>query len=154
MQPPGIEAGIHVFFALLSLLSASALLALLHTGSTNVKMIRALALGTAILVWLAWLASVYVYTVEYPVDKALIVKYPQTALAHKFGMEVKEHIFYTGLLLSTLLPIFAYTDLEKSRKLLLWATLFVILGGIVEEILGGWVSISAKIAWTLKAGGG
>lgn len=154
MAVPGIEAGVHVFFALLALLSATALLTALYTGSTNKGLIKVLAISTAAFVWISWLAVIYVYTVEYPVDRAVIVKYPQTELAHEFGMEVKEHMFYTGLVLSTLLPIISFVELEKSRKILMWITVLVILGGIAMELLGGWISIAAKTAWSLRAGGG
>lgn len=151
---PGLESGVHVFFALLALLATSALFALLYMRSTNVKAIRALAVAAAVLIWLSWFSVIHVYTVEYPADRSVITKYPSTALAHEFGMEVKEHIFYTGLFLGTLLPIFAYADLEKTRKLLMWTALLVVLGGIAMETLGGWISISAKTAWAIKAGGG
>lgn len=70
-------------------------------------------------------------------------------------METKEHIFYTGLLLATLLPLLSYAiDIEKpwNRKLILWVAILVLLGGIIMDILGGCISIAAKQAWSLKGG--
>ena len=157
MSIPGLEGAIHVFFALLSLLSASALLALLFTNSKDKKTITYLAIATAIFVWLSWFTVIPVYTVEYGADKAVIKAHPETAAAHNFGMETKEHIFHTGLFLATLLPIFALSiDITSpnGRRLLMWAVIILILGGLVMEGLGGWIATAARIAWYLEAGGG
>ncbi|MEM1610851.1 MAG: hypothetical protein QXQ57_04305 [Sulfolobales archaeon] len=65
----------------------------------------------------------------------------QTELAHELGMETKEHIFYTGLFLATLLPILSYTiDIGNplGRRILLWIAVLVLLGGIMMDLLGGW----------------
>ena len=155
MPIPGIEGAIHVFFALLALLTSSALLALLYTGSTDEKLIRTLALAIAIFVWLSWFAVIPVYTVEYGLDKAVIKHYPELAMAHKFGMETKEHIFYTGLFLATLVPIFAYTldvTSPRERRVLIWTIVILILGGIVMESLGGWIATAARLGWYMYAG--
>lgn len=152
---PGLETGVHVYFALLALLSSTALISIIYSGSTNKKLIKILAIAVALFTWLAWFSVINVYTIEYAADKAVIVKYPQTELAHELGMETKEHIFYTGLLLATLLPLLSYAiDIEKpwNRKLILWVAILVLLGGIIMDILGGWISIAAKQAWSLKGG--
>ena len=152
---PGLETGIHVYFALLALLSTAALISIVFAGSTNKRLIKILAIAAALFTWFAWFSVINVYTIEYATDKAVIVKYPQTELAHELGMEVKEHIFYTGLLLTTLLPLLSYAiDIEKpwNRKLILWVAILVLLGGIIMDILGGWISIAAKQAWSLKGG--
>ena len=153
----GIESGIHVFFALLSLISSGIAVGMLMKGGNNVNMIKLLSLLTAILIWLSWITVAPVYVNEYGVDKAQIKAYPETKPAHSIGMETKEHIFYTGLLLATLLPIVAYSiDLrdEKARKTLLLMFTLLILGGIILDVMGGWISISAKLAWFKAAGGG
>jgi len=153
---PGLEVGIHVFFGLLALLSSTALISIIQIGSTNKRLIKILAIATSLFVWFAWFTVIPVYTISYAADKAVIVAYPQTAPAHEFGMETKEHIFYTGLFLAMLLPILAYTvDIEKSwnRKLILWSAIIILIGGIIMEILGGWISVAAKQAWSFKAGG-
>ena len=142
---------------MLALLSSSALLALLFTRSKDKKIITYLAIATAIFVWLSWFTVAPVYTGEYGADKAAIKAHPETIAAHAFGMETKEHIFYTGLFLATLLPIFALSiDVTSisGRKLLMWTVIVLILGGLVMEALGGWIATAARIAWYLEAGGG
>jgi hypothetical protein len=70
-------------------------------------------------------------------------------------MEVKEHIFYTGLILATLLPLIAYginIENPEGRKLMMLILVLIIAGGILMEVFGGWISIAAKQAWSLKGG--
>lgn len=153
MAVPGVEAGVHVIFGLLAVLSSVALLALLYARHKDQRAIRILAIATAIFVWLAWFSVINVYTVEYKADKSVIVKYPETAAAHEFGMETKEHIFYTGLILATLLPLLSFSDIEKNRKLLMWIAAALIIGGLVMDMIGGWISVAAKQGWSFEAGG-
>ena len=156
MGVPGVEAGIHVFFALLAMFSFSALAYGLYVGN-KAKLVKTLAIIGAILVWLSWFTVIPVYTKEYGSDKAVIKEFEQTATAHRFGMETKEHIFYTGLMLATALGISVfYLDLNNpaARKYLLAMALTLLIGGFVLELLGGWISTSAKVAWSIKAGGG
>ena len=153
----GFEAGIHVFMALLSLVTGSIAIGLLLSKSNNVGIIKTMALLTAIFVWLSWITVTPVYVNEYGVDKAQIKAFPDTKPAHSIGMETKEHVFYTGLLLATLIPIVAYTvDLtdERNRKMLMLMFGLLLLGGIILDIFGGWISVAAKIAWFKAAGGG
>jgi glucan phosphoethanolaminetransferase (alkaline phosphatase superfamily) len=154
-QPPGLESGIHVFFALLSALSAAVLLGILYRGAGNGRAARMLSIAVALFVWLSWFTVAPVYVNEYGVDKAMIKAYPETRTAHAFGMETKEHIFYTGLLLATLIPIAAYTvDLKEApgRRLVLWMLVTLLIGFIVMESLGAWIGLAAKHAWSIKAG--
>lgn len=92
---------------------------------------RYLAVGLAAFVWLSWFTSIDVYTVQYRTDRAVIVAYPQTAAAHKLGMETKEHIFYTGLVLATSLPLLAYAfDLKAPwarRALMIVAAVLLVV---------------------------
>jgi len=152
----GLEAGAHVFAALLSMLSAAGLLVALYTGSKDKTLIKALAVAVALFVWIAWFTVAPVYTQEYGVDKAMIKSYDETLPAHAIGMETKEHIFFTGVWLATLLPIFAFTmDLESpvTRKLMMWTVIVLIIGGLIMDALGAWIGISAKLAWQMKSGG-
>jgi hypothetical protein len=41
---------------------------------------------------------------------------------------------------------------EGSRKLLLVSMILLVIGGIILESIGGWISMAAKIAWVLKGG--
>ncbi len=152
----GLESAVHVFFALLSLLASAALLALVYRRAANGAPVKILAVAVAILLWLSWFTVIPVYTVLYSADKSVIVANPATAAAHKFGMETKEHIFYTGLVLATLAPIATYAlDLNSTagRRFMIWLLLALIIGGLIMESLGGWVAIAAKQAWAAKAGG-
>jgi len=153
MAVPGMETGVHVFTALLSGLSAVMLLGLLYSSSPNKKMVRRIAVAFAVLVWITWIAVAPVYVNEYGADKAVIKSFSETRNAHSLGMETKEHIFYTGLILSLLVPIGAYTlNLDKpgARKLMMWLLTTLIIGFIVMDALGAWISVSAKLAWSMK----
>ncbi|MEM1610852.1 MAG: hypothetical protein QXQ57_04310 [Sulfolobales archaeon] len=70
MSVPGLEAGIHVFFALLAMLCAAALISAIYVGSTDKRLIRILSIALSILVWLTWFSVIPVYTIEYPADRA------------------------------------------------------------------------------------
>ena len=97
-----------------------------------------------------------VYVNEYGVDKAVIKSYPETKAAHSFGMETKEHIFYTGLLLATLIPITVYSidvNNAQGRRIVLWLLAGLLIGFIIIDALGAWIGIAAKQAWSIKAGG-
>ena len=155
MSAPGLEAGTHVFFALLSVLTATAMLALVYKRIGDKSTIKTLGIATAIFVWLSWLTVAPVYVNEYGADKAMIKSYENLKPAHAFGMETKEHIFYTGLILATTLLILSYSvdpTTEAGRRLLMWSLAILILGFIVLDVLGAWIGISAKNAWMLKTG--
>jgi hypothetical protein len=158
MASPGLEVAPHVFTGVFAVILSAIALGLVYSN-TNVKLVRSiriLSIVIAVLVWLTWLFVAPVYTQEYPIDKKMILKYPDTAVAHEFGMEVKEHIYYTGLILASLLPISAYTlDFNKiySKKLLLAILVTLIIGGVIMEALGGWISVAAKQAWYKSTGG-
>ncbi len=109
----------------------------------------------AILVWLSWISVAPVYIQEYGVDKAVIKEFPETKPAHSIGMETKEHIFHTGLILATLVPIQAYAldlNLPSSRKIIMGTPVTLIIGFIIMDAFGAWISIAAKKAWSIKAG--
>lgn len=152
----GVEVGLHVFSALLAMLSAAALLTAIYTGSKDKTLIKALAIAVAVFVWISWFTVAPVYTQEYGTDKALIKSYEETLPAHAIGMETKEHIFFTGVWLATLLPIFALTmDLDSpiTRRLMMWTLVTLIIGGLIMDAIGAWIGISAKLAWQMKSGG-
>jgi hypothetical protein len=87
----------------------------------------------------------------------MIVSFDETETAHEFGMEVKEHIFYTGLILTTLVPIALYSVdpvSDAGRRILLWILISLVIGFIIMDALGAWIATAAKQAWAIKAGGG
>ena len=154
MATPGMESGIHVFFALLAGLTAAFLLGILYIKPNNLNTIRKLAVLFTIFVWLSWITVAPVYTQEYGTDKAMIKQYPETKAAHALGMETKEHIFYTGLILSLLVAIAAYTldlSMPGARRFLIGTLIVLVLGFLVLEALGAWIGISAKYAWSINA---
>jgi len=118
--------------------------------------LKLLTIALAVLVWLSWFTVIPVYVNEYGVDKGAIKAHPETIAAHAIGMETKEHLFYTGLLLATLAPLIVYTvDIEKNvggKKLLMIVVILLILGGVSLDALGAWISTAAKIAWSLGGG--
>jgi predicted nucleotidyltransferase len=70
------------------ILSAIALgLVYSNTNFKLVRSIRILSIVIAVLVWLTLLFVAPVYTQEYPIDRNMILKYPDTAVAHEFGGE-------------------------------------------------------------------
>lgn len=83
----------------------------------------------------------------------MIKSYPETIAAHALGMEIKEHIFYTGLILATFASIAVYTiDLNKNKAgkgVLMTVILLIIIGGFSLDAIGAWISTAAKIAWSL-----
>jgi len=154
---PGLEAGVHVFSALLSALTAVAILVLVYKRVDDRSLLRVLGIALALLVWIAWISSAPIYIYEYASDKNMIVSFNETKTAHKFGMEVKEHIFYTGLILATLVPIALYSVdpvSDASRRILLWILISLVIGFIIMDALGAWIATAAKQAWAIKAGGG
>lgn len=147
----GLEAAVHAFFGLLAMMALCSLITLLLIGSPPKKAVRALSMAVAVLVWFAWFAAIPTYTVFYQSDKKAILSREETAVAHEFGMEVKEFIFYPGLLLATLLPTVAYTlSIPEARKPLLLISLVLLFGGFVMLAIGSWVAVSAKIAYSQR----
>jgi|GEM_PF-2242045 hypothetical protein len=58
--------------------------------------------------------------------------------------------FYTGLILSTIIPILAYSlNFENvlHRRLFFLLLLALIIGGIIMDGFGGWIASAAKEAW-------
>jgi|Deesub1362A_J573_1020465.scaffolds.fasta_scaffold00001_185 thiol:disulfide interchange protein len=149
----GLEAGVHVFFALVSMLVAAVGLGMLFQKKPDVPKLKLLTITLAVLVWLSWFTVAPVYVNEYGVDKAAIKAYPETVAAHAIGMETKEHLFYTGLLLATLAPIIVYSidisENEAGKKILIVVLVLLIIGGVSLDALGAWISTAAKIAWSL-----
>ena len=149
----GLEAGIHVFFALLSMLSAAVSFGLLLQKNPSMSKLKIFVVSMTIFIWLAWITIAPVYVNEYSVDKAVIKNYPETIAAHAIGMETKEHIFYTGLILATFAPLIVYNiDLSENKvgkRLLMTVILLIIIGGVSLDAIGAWISTAAKIAWSL-----
>ncbi|RJR47894.1 MAG: hypothetical protein C4567_00595 [Deltaproteobacteria bacterium] len=77
----------------------------LNIHQENVTRIKYMSLVVALSVWLSYLVGGYFYVKFYGVtDKTIILAGPWP-WAHKFAMEVKEHVFFILLVLATYLPI-------------------------------------------------
>ncbi len=120
----------------------------LNVNENNIARIRALSLGVAVVMWLAYLVGGYWYVLYYTPEKDIILKGPWP-FAHDFFMETKEHLVFMIVMLATFLPILASNDFLRSkgvRSLMLWVAGLMIVIGIAMEGAGAIISIGAKIA--------
>ena len=143
----------HVGFGMLCILSALwAFVDTLNADATNQARIRKLCFYTAIFMWLSFIIGGYWYVVFYKVDKAVILKGPWP-FAHKFFMEMKEHVILALLLLTTYLPIAASNNLlskSPARTLVLWTTGLIVILGIVMDGSGAIIGLGAKLGLMTK----
>lgn len=145
----------HPTFGVLGTLAAMWVLADgLQVSEANLARIRAVSLGVAVLMWLSYLVGGYWYVADYPADKAVILAGPWP-LAHRVVMEVKEHLFFNLLLLSSYLPLVAWGSplLTRSgaRHLLVVLAGLIVLLGLAMEGAGAIVAMGVKLG--LRAGG-
>jgi hypothetical protein len=125
----------------------------LNVGPDNVARLRKASYVSAALIWLTFLVGGYWYVTQYGVDKAVIKAGPWP-FAHGFFMETKEHVFLMLLLLATLLPIVASSDLVKSagsRKIVMWVAALVVLIGFALEGSGALISMGTKVGLMAQA---
>ena len=67
----------HVLFGLVCLISALwVFVDTLHAADANLGRIRAVSLGAAVAMWIAYLIAGYWYIAFYPAEKAIILKGP------------------------------------------------------------------------------
>ncbi len=151
-----LGSGVHVFFTLLILAICGYLIAELRKREPDYGTVYNLAVATAVLLWIAWITAGWYYVLYYGTDKA-VIKAGTMNWAHNVFMEVKEHIFYTGLLLGTLLPMAVAAMRERIVKgqgrLIVHTVVALILGDLLLDLMGGAISIAAKYSWMVKAGG-
>ncbi|MDO8585640.1 MAG: hypothetical protein Q7T82_01235 [Armatimonadota bacterium] len=79
---------------------------MLNVSERNIRRMIRMSIVTTTFIWLSFLFGGYCYVFLYPADKAVILAGPQP-WAHSVCMEVKEHLFFVLLLLSTYLPVIA-----------------------------------------------
>jgi hypothetical protein len=98
----------HVLFGVLGTLVVVALFFdVLNLSQANISRVKLLCLATVVLFALSYLVGGYWYVVHYAPEKALILAGPWP-WAHKYFMEVKEHVFFLLLLLAFYLPILIF----------------------------------------------
>ena len=138
----------HVLFGMLCIIAAVWLFVdVLNANEGNQTRIKTMSIAVAVLMWLAYLIGGYWYLVFYAADKAVILKGPWP-FAHKFFMEMKEHVVIMLLLLATFLPIAASNNLViniSARKLMLWVVGLVVLIGVAMDGSGAIIGIGAKV---------
>ena len=138
----------HVLFGMLCIIAAVWLFVdVLNANEGNQTRIKTMSIAVAVLMWLAYLIGGYWYLVFYAADKAVILKGPWP-FAHKFFMEMKEHVVIMLLLLATFLPIAASNNLvinKSARKLMLWVVGLVVLIGVAMDGSGAIIGIGAKV---------
>ncbi|MBV1788092.1 hypothetical protein KQ940_08490 [Marinobacterium sp. D7] len=139
----------HPAFGVLAILAAVWVFAeAITNNATSRGRLRMMSLACAGLVWLSYLVGGYWYVVYYAADKALIKAGPWP-FAHGFVMEVKEHIFFSMLLLSSYLPIavFSLTAGKQALKpVVLWVSAWIVVLGLTMEGAGAFISMGAKVA--------
>ncbi|MEQ8161096.1 MAG: hypothetical protein ABRQ33_07885 [Smithellaceae bacterium] len=135
---------LHVLFGVLGILFAVALFVdVLNAHEGNYRRIKKLSSAVAILIVLAFLIGGYWYVVYYGADRE-IIKAGKWPWAHNYFMEVKEHIFFSLLLLSIYLPIAVRGVMPlnntKNKNLILGICALIILLGLFMEGAGGIIS--------------
>lgn len=135
---------LHVLFGVLGILFAVALFVdVLNAHEGNYRRIKKLSSAVAILIVLAFLIGGYWYVVYYGADRE-IIKAGKWPWAHNYFMEVKEHIFFSLLLLSIYLPIAVRgvmpLNSTKKKNLILGICALIILLGLFMEGAGGIIS--------------
>ena len=120
----------------------------LNASEANQARIKVLSLGVAVTMWISFLIAGYWYLVYYAPDKAIILKGPWP-FAHKFFMEMKEHVVIMLLLLTTFLPIVAFNNLaanKAARKVVLWVTGLIGLVAVAMDGAGALIAMGVKVA--------
>jgi hypothetical protein len=139
----------HVLFGMLCIIATVWLFVdVLNANEANQARIKVLSLGIAITMWLSFLIAGYWYLVYYAPDKAIILKGPWP-FAHKFFMEMKEHVVIMLLLLTTFLPIVAFNNLaanKAARKVVLWVTGLIGLVAVAMDGAGALIAMGVKVA--------
>jgi hypothetical protein len=139
----------HVLFGMLCIVTAVwVFVDVLNANEANQGRIRTMSIAVAVFMWLAYLIGGYWYVVFYGADKAVILKGPWP-FAHSFFMEMKEHVVIMLLLLTTLLPIVASTNVainKAARRVTLWVVGLIVLIGIAMDGAGAIIGIGVKVA--------
>ena len=141
----------HVFLGVLGTLAGFwVFVEVLNVSESNKDRIKSLSIAVAVLIWISYLIAGFYYVTIYGTYKP-IVKAGPWPWAHLFFMEVKEHMFFMLLLLSTYLPIVVHNrDLlaDKSayyRYLVLAIAGLIVLLGLSMEGFGSVVSMGVRL---------
>lgn len=140
---------LHPALGVLSIIAAVwVIVEAINASESSLKRIKGAALISAILMFLTWITSGYLYVLYYAAEKAIILKGPWP-FAHNLFMESKEHIFFMTLVLSLLLPIAArmnnLVESKQARILLITIAGLIVLSGLALEGAGAMISLGVKM---------
>jgi hypothetical protein len=125
----------------------------LNISQANIGRVRKLCIVTVVLFVLSYLAGGYWYVVHYAPEKALILAGPWP-WAHKFFMEVKEHVFFLLLLLAFYLPVLLMNsrilESEGLKKTALTVLGVMVVLGLTMDGFGAIIAMGAKMATLAK----
>lgn len=121
----------------------------INASQGNQNRIRIASLVVAVLIFLTWMTSGYLYVLYYAADKAIILKGLWT-FAHSFFMESKEHLFFMTLALSFLLPIVTrmknIAESKQTRILIISIAGLIVLSGLALEMAGAVIALGEKLS--------
>lgn len=147
----------HPTFGVLGILAAVwVFVETLNASEQNAARTRLAAMCVTVCMVLAWVLGGYWYVHFYATEKAIILKGPWP-FAHKFFMEVKEHLFFITLILALYLPFAVRDKLHvnpEARVMVLTVTLLIALSGLAIEGAGAVVNYGAKTALIHASGAG
>jgi hypothetical protein len=127
----------------------------LNAREENAGRIRKIAGVVAILMAAALILGGYWYLHFYPVERALILKWPWP-FAHNLFMEAKEHLFLMTLILAFYLPIATRDRLyanAAARKMVLCVAMLIVVSGLAIEGAGAVIDHGVKVALLRPVGG-
>ncbi len=153
MQAVGILMA-HALFGVLGTLVAIALFFdVLNLSAANMSRVRLLCLLAVVLFVFSYVAGGYWYVAHYGAEKAMILAGPWP-WAHRYFMEVKEHVFFLLLLLVLYLPFLIFdaniSEHEGLRKITLAVLGIVVVLGLAMDGFGAIVAMGSKIATIAK----
>ena len=139
----------HPTFGVLAIMAAVWIFVeVINAGPHNQARIKTAGMVLATLMWLTYLVGGYWYVTFYGADKSIIKAGPWP-FAHTFFMEIKEHLFFALLMISTYLPIAVSGNQlvanRGARNLVLMLAGLVVLLGLAMEGSGAIVGLGVKM---------
>ena len=139
---------IHPTLGVLGALAALWLLMeLYHASAENLDRIKWATWAVTILVWLSYIIAAWLYIYYYGPDKQ-VIKGGEWWWAHSFFTETKEHVFFIGILIASMLPYTLKLDVvndKNARKYVIMLVWLVIIGGLLMEGAGAIMSMGYRV---------
>ncbi|MCK9228894.1 MAG: hypothetical protein PHT96_14745 [Syntrophorhabdaceae bacterium] len=140
---------LHVVFGILGILFAVALYVdVLNASERNLGRVKMTGWIIAACMVMSFVIGGYWYVLYYPVHRSIIMAGPWP-WAHKYFMELKEHLFLTLLILSLYLPVAVHNSLplgtKNTRRLILGLCALIVLLGLFMELSGAIIGESVKM---------